>query len=93
MFVFFETFFSRSTQVTARSARLPEQLEADAEVTAEVEVVEHVYHVVHALLVAPPQVVQDADLDEGLVVESLLVPAKHAMNNASALRVERQCNL
>ncbi len=42
---------------------------------AEVEVIEHMNDVVQAVLVAPPQVVQDADFHQGLVVKPFLVPA------------------
>jgi hypothetical protein len=54
---------------------LPEQLETDAEMAAEVKVVQHVDDVVQAVLVPPPQVVQDADLHQSLVMESFLIPA------------------
>lgn len=40
----------------------------------EVEVLQHVDDVVVAVLILFPQVVQDADLDQRLVVEPLLVP-------------------
>ena len=42
--------------------------------TSEVEIVEHVDDVVHAVLVAPAQVVQNANLDQRLVMEALLIP-------------------
>ena len=52
----------------------PHQLEGDAEVVAEVEVVEHVDDVVVAILVPASQVVQDLHFHQRLLVESLLVP-------------------
>lgn len=59
-----------------RKQWLPEQLEADAKMAAEIEVVQHVDDIVQAVLVPPPQMVQDADLHQGLVMETLFVPRK-----------------
>ena len=42
---------------------LPEQLETDAEMTAEVKVVEHVDDVVQSVLVSSAQVVQDSNFN------------------------------
>jgi hypothetical protein len=50
-----------------------EALEGDAEVVAKVEVVQSVDDVVLSVRVVVPEVLQDLDLDEGLVVEALLV--------------------
>ena len=52
---------------------LPEQLETDAEVAAKVEIIQHVDHVVQPVLVPPPQMVQNADLHQSLVMKPLLV--------------------
>ena len=41
---------------------------------AEIKVVQHVDDVVQAVLVPPPQVVQDADLYQSLVMKSFLIP-------------------
>lgn len=52
------------------------ELEADAEVVAEVEVLQHVYHIVAAVRILLPQVVQDPHFYQRLVVKSLLIPLK-----------------
>lgn len=52
------------------------ELEADAEVVTEVEVLQHVYHIVTAVCVLLPQVVQDPHFYQRLVVKSLLIPVK-----------------
>ena len=57
-----------------QTAHSPHELEADAEVVAEVEVVQHVDDVVPALGVLGPQGVQNLHLHQGLVVEALLIP-------------------
>lgn len=51
-----------------------EQLEGDADVVAEDEVIDHVDHVVVVVDVLGPQVLQDLDLLLSLLVEPLLVP-------------------
>lgn len=61
---------------------LPEQLETDAEMTAEIKVVQHVDDVVQAVLVPPSQVVQNADFHKGLVMESFLIPKQGEKENA-----------
>lgn len=53
---------------------LPHELKCDAQVVAEVEVVQHVDDVVTAVLVLLPQMVQYPDFHQGLVMEPLLVP-------------------
>lgn len=50
------------------------ELEADAEMVAEVEVVEHVDDIVRTVSVLLAQMVQDANLYQCLVVEPLLIP-------------------
>ena len=52
----------------------PHELKADAEVVAEVKVVQHMDNVVPALGILCPEGVQDLHLHESLVVEALLVP-------------------
>mmetsp|Transcript_55745 Transcript_55745/g.180990 ORF Transcript_55745/g.180990 Transcript_55745/m.180990 type:complete len:282 (-) Transcript_55745:420-1265(-) len=51
-----------------------EQLEGDAQVVPEIEVVHHVHHIRGALDVALAQVLEDLHLDQRLVVKSFLVP-------------------
>lgn len=55
----------------SRHARVykPEELEGDAQVVPEVEVLLHVDHVVEAVLVFPLNHVQDFQLHQSLVVE------------------------
>lgn len=60
-------------QDTNKRAPLPHKLERDAEMVAEVEVVQHVYDMVASVRVLLPQLVQYPNLDEGLMVEALLV--------------------
>ncbi|KAK4018016.1 hypothetical protein OUZ56_000086 [Daphnia magna] len=62
---------------------LPEQLETDAEMTAEIKVVQHVDDVVQAVLVPPSQVVQNADFHKGLVMESFLIPKQENEEDVS----------
>lgn len=52
---------------------LPHQLETDTQMVAEIEVVEHVYHVVCSVHILLAQFIQYPDLDQGLMVEAFLV--------------------
>ena len=67
---------SFTLQVRTRSkasSHSPHELKANAEVVAEVEVVQHVDDVVAALHVLGPEGIQDLHLHQGLVMETLLV--------------------
>ena len=52
------------------------ELETDAQVIPEVEVVQHVDDIVWRVTVLFPEVIQDFDFDEGLMMESLLIPGR-----------------
>jgi len=51
-----------------------EQFEADAQMTAEIEVVEHVNDVVDTVFITASEVIQNANLHQRLVMEPLLIP-------------------
>lgn len=59
--------------MTRLSRSVPHELEADAQMVSEVEVVQHVDDVVDAILVLGSEMVQDAHLDQSLMMEPLLV--------------------
>lgn len=54
---------------------IPEQLETDAEMAPEIKVIQHVDDIVKAVFIPPAEMIQDAYLNQGLVMEPLLVPA------------------
>lgn len=55
--------------------KLPEQLETDAEMAPEIKVIQHVDDIVKAVFIPPSEMIQDANFNQGLMMEPLLVPA------------------
>ncbi len=68
-FFFFRGFSRRFLR------KLPEQLKTDAEMAPEIKVIQHVDDIVKAVFIPPSEMIQDADFNQGLVMEPLLVPA------------------